>query len=218
MSDEEDNPPPLDTNAEEDDEEEVGDGGFTAELLGDPLFEISGQGPAPIKDHFCLQITPKEVIWRWWKISLRVDNTKPGEQREKHKDYLDDSRLHGQVMVVFGPDVLEYTKCLCGRQYDYLPRLPDPLLLRIMSYLDLEDVAQIALTCQKLKQLCTSEQFWEQIVRLHCDNVTTGMEDLAREVGWRCVFFTNKLLDQKKKTQLVVSDPTALDDLDDDDV
>ncbi|KAF5904614.1 F-box only protein 36-like [Clarias magur] len=55
-------------------------------------------------------------------------------------------------MVVFGPDVLEYTKNLCGRHYDYLPRLSDPLLLRIMAYLDLEDVAQIALTCQRLRR------------------------------------------------------------------
>lgn len=42
-------------------------------------------------------------------------------------------------------------------------------------------------------QLCNSEEFWEQTVRKHCDTVTPTVEALAKEVGWRTIFFTNKL-------------------------
>jgi len=42
-------------------------------------------------------------------------------------------------------------------------------------------------------QLCNSEEFWEQTVRKHCDSVTPTVEALAKEVGWRTIFFTNKL-------------------------
>ncbi|KAB5514969.1 hypothetical protein PHYPO_G00248890 [Pangasianodon hypophthalmus] len=177
-----------------------GDGGNMAQLLGETLFEISAQGPAPIKDYFCLQVTQTEVIWRWWKISLRPDsrNTRPGEVRESHSEYLDDSRLQSQVLMVFGPRVLQYSKCLCQGQFDYLQRLPDSLLLHITAHLELEDVTRLAHTCHRFKQLYSSEQFWEQTVRLHCDTVTPGMEDLARDVGWRRVFFTNKLQLQKQ--------------------
>ncbi|XP_017350678.1 F-box only protein 36b [Ictalurus punctatus] len=171
-----------------------------AQLLGETVFEISSQGPAPIKDYFYFQITQTEVIWRWWKISFRPNsyNTRPGEVRESHGEYLDDARLQGQVLMVFGPHVLQYSKCLCQGQYDYLQRLPDPLLLRITAHLELEDVARLACTCHRFKQLYSSEQFWEQTVRLHCDTVTPGMEDLARDVGWKRVFFTNKLQLQKQ--------------------
>ncbi|XP_036412428.1 F-box only protein 36b isoform X2 [Colossoma macropomum] len=171
-----------------------------AALLGESLFEVSAQGPAPMKDYFNLQVTKTQVIWRWWKISLRTNsrNTKPGEVRESHSDYLEDSRLQSQVAMVFGPHVLQYSRDLCQGQYDYLHRLPDSLLLNIMVHLELEDVARFALTCRKFKELCSSEEFWEQTVRMHCDTVTAGMEDLAREVGWRTVFFTNKLQLQKQ--------------------
>ncbi|XP_060761435.1 F-box only protein 36b [Neoarius graeffei] len=167
---------------------------------GAVVFEVGSQGPAPIKDYFCLQVTQTEVIWRWWKISLRPNsrNMRPGEVRESHREFLDDSRLQSQVLMVFGPPVLQYSKCLCQGQYDYLQRLPDSLLLLITAHLELEDVARLALTCHRFKQLCSSEQFWEQTVRLHCDTVTPGMEDLARDVGWRRVFFTNKLQLQKE--------------------
>ncbi|KAI4897695.1 hypothetical protein NFI96_015720 [Prochilodus magdalenae] len=182
-----------------------------ATLLGESLFKISAQGPAPMKDFFYFEIRRSElsklldvlvfqVIWRWWKISLRTDsrNTKPGEVRESHSDYVEDKRLQSQVAMVFGPHVLQYSKDLCQGQYDYLQRLPEPLLLNIMVHLELEDIARFARTCRKFKELCSSEEFWEQTVRLHCDTVTAGMEDLAKEVGWRSVFFTNKLQLQKQ--------------------
>ena len=38
-----------------------------------------------------------QVIWRWWKISLRSESTKPGELRESHPDYLEDSLLQSNV-------------------------------------------------------------------------------------------------------------------------
>ncbi|KAK1790680.1 hypothetical protein P4O66_014544, partial [Electrophorus voltai] len=140
------------------------------------------------------------VIWRWWKISLRVEsrNTTPGETKESHADYLDDSRLQSQVAMVFGSHILEYSKKICQGHYDYLPRLPDDLLLNITAHLDLEDVARFARTCHRFKKICSSEEFWEQTVRMYCDTVTAGMEDLAKEVGWRTIFFTNKLQLQKQ--------------------
>ncbi|GAA6077982.1 F-box only protein 36b [Tachysurus ichikawai] len=66
-----------------------------ARLLGETLFEVSSQGPAPIKDYFCFHINQTEVIWRWWKISLRPDSRslRPGEVRESHGEFLEDRRL-----------------------------------------------------------------------------------------------------------------------------
>ncbi|XP_072525228.1 F-box only protein 36b [Salminus brasiliensis] len=171
-----------------------------ATLQGGSLLDIGGQGPAPLKDYFNLHITDTQVIWRWWKISLRTEsrNTKPGELRESHSDYLEDSRLQSQVALVFGPRILQYSRDLCRGQGDYIQRLPDSLILTIMAHLGLEDIAQLAGTCSRFKKLCSSEEFWEQTVRMHCGTVSAGMEELAEELGWRTVFFTNKLQLQKQ--------------------
>ncbi|KAL2097948.1 hypothetical protein ACEWY4_007155 [Coilia grayii] len=169
-----------------------------ASLLGKTLFEISGQGPAPMKDYFYLQITKTDVIWRWWKISLRSECTKPGELMESHTDYLEDSLLQSQVRVVFGPRILQHTLGLCEGHFDYLERLPRRLLLRIMTYLDLEDITRLGQTCRSFRKLCDSDEFWEHALRAHYNAVPDEMEALANELGWKTIFFTSKLQLQKQ--------------------
>ncbi|XP_071346651.1 F-box only protein 36b [Trachinotus anak] len=170
-----------------------------ASLLTDPLFEISGRGPPPNKNFYHFTVTKSGVIWRWWKISLRtVDRySKPGELKESHQDFLDDTWLQSEVSMVFGRRILLYTKALCQGHYDYLEHLSDSLLLRIINYLELEDVGQLGRTSRRFRQLCGSEEFWEQAVRLSCNTVSAEVASLALEVGWRSIFFTSKLQLQK---------------------
>uniref|UniRef100_A0A3Q2ZM24 F-box protein 36b n=1 Tax=Kryptolebias marmoratus TaxID=37003 RepID=A0A3Q2ZM24_KRYMA len=166
-----------------------------ASLLTDPLFDISGRGPPPNTNFYHFSVTRSQVIWRWWKISPRaVDRySKPGEERESHLDFLDDTCLQTEVSMVFGPKILEFAKVLCQGHYDYLERLSDSLLLRIISYLELEDVGQLGRTSHRFRHLCGSEEFWEQAVRQRCNTVPAEVASLALEVGWCSVFFTSKL-------------------------
>ncbi|XP_037065930.1 F-box only protein 36-like [Peromyscus leucopus] len=66
-----------------------------ASWLPETLFEIVGQGPAPSKDYYQLLITRSQIIFRWWKISLRSEfrSAKPGETKETHEDFLENSHL-----------------------------------------------------------------------------------------------------------------------------
>ncbi|XP_028833517.1 F-box only protein 36b [Denticeps clupeoides] len=169
-----------------------------ARLLGETLFQISGQGPAPSKDFFHLEIKKSDVTWRWWRISPRNENKRPGEVVESHTCFLEDRRLQDQVRLVFGTRVLRYITNLCQGHFDYLEHLPNHLLLQIMTYLDLEDIAHLRQTSHRLKMLCDSEEFWEHTVRQTCKTVPEHVEMLARELGWRTVFFTNKLQLQKQ--------------------
>ncbi|XP_018423853.1 PREDICTED: F-box only protein 36 [Nanorana parkeri] len=166
-----------------------------AALLPEILFECDGQAPAPSKDFYQLQVTRSEVIWRWWKISLRSEfrETKPGELKESHQDFVDDSTLQAQIGIVFSQKVLSYVLDLCRGQYDFLERLSESLLLYILTFLDLEDIAQLSQVSHTFQKLCNSDKLWEHIVERSCDTVTTEMRSLAQSIGWKQFFFTNKL-------------------------
>ncbi|XP_029374211.1 F-box only protein 36a [Echeneis naucrates] len=163
-----------------------------ASLLGEQLFEKSGQGPSPPKDFFQLIITKNEVIWTSWKISLQLNyrGASPRELRTSHQDFLHSKMLQQQLGTVLGQRILEYTISLCQGKFDYLERLPDDMMLRIMSYLQLKEITILAQVSHRFRKLCNSEKFWEQTVRNRCEVCTSNMEGIARAMGWRKTFFT----------------------------
>uniref|UniRef100_A0A8C3VZV1 F-box protein 36 n=1 Tax=Catagonus wagneri TaxID=51154 RepID=A0A8C3VZV1_9CETA len=166
-----------------------------ASWLPETLFEIVGQGPAPSKDYYQLLVTRTQVIFRWWKISLRSGyrSAKPGETKETHENFLENSHLHVEIALIFGARILDYVFSLCEGKFDFLERLSDSLLLSIISYLDLEGIARLSQTSRRFAKLCTSDKLWEQIVQSACDHITPDMRALAEDMGWRRMFFTNKL-------------------------
>ncbi|XP_073432730.1 F-box only protein 36 isoform X1 [Dendrobates tinctorius] len=166
-----------------------------ATLLPEILYECNSQAPAPSKDFYQLIISRSEVIIRWWKISLRSEfrEARPGELRESHEDFLDDSTVHAQIGIIFGAKTLKHVTNLCRGQYDFLERLPESLILYILTFLDLEDIALLSQVSHTFQKICSSEQLWEHIVEQSCDRVTPEMRSLAQELGWKQFFFTNKL-------------------------
>ncbi|KAM8805276.1 F-box only protein 36 [Eudromia elegans] len=166
-----------------------------ASLLQEELFERRGQAPAPSKDFCHLLVTRRQVIFRWWKISLRNEcrEARPGEIKESHEDFLDDSSLQIQIAIIFGAKVLEHVLNLCRGKFDFLERLPVSLLLYIISFLELEDIARLSQVSHRLKMICNSNALWEGIVENLCDTITPEMRELAQEMGWKQLFFTNRL-------------------------
>nr|XP_036853668.1 F-box only protein 36 isoform X1 [Manis javanica] len=171
-----------------------------ASWLPETLFEIVGQGPAPSKDYYQLLVTRSQVIFRWWKISLRSEHrsTKPGEVKETHQDFQGNSYLQIQIALIFGARILDYICNLCEGKFDFFERLSDSLLLNIISYLDLEDIARLSQTSHRFGKLCKCDKLWEQIVQSACDHITPDMRALAKDMGWRQMFFTNKLQLQRQ--------------------
>uniref|UniRef100_A0A8C7K5H6 F-box domain-containing protein n=1 Tax=Oncorhynchus kisutch TaxID=8019 RepID=A0A8C7K5H6_ONCKI len=102
----------------------------------------------------------------------------PGENKMTHDDHLHNFRIH--YCICFS---------LCHGNFDYLECLPNDLLLKILAFLELKDVALLAQTTKSFHKLCNSPEFWEQTVRGHCDKLTPDMEALANATGWRKIFF-----------------------------
>nr|XP_034989863.1 F-box only protein 36 [Zootoca vivipara] len=188
-----------------------------ASLLTDTLFEARGQAPAPSKDFYQLLVTKKEVIFRWWKISLRSEfrEARPGELKESHEDFLDNPSLQIQIAIVFGGDTLDHIFNMCRGNFDFLARLPDPLLLYIISYLDLEDIARLSQVSHRFETLCNSDKLWEMIVGNLSGRITPEMRSLAQEVGWKQFFFTNKIqlqLQLRRRRQMISDSTDSLSD------
>ncbi|KAG8445501.1 hypothetical protein GDO86_010314 [Hymenochirus boettgeri] len=166
-----------------------------ASMLPVVLFECGGQAPAPSKDFYHLLVTREEIILRYWKISLRsgYQGAKPGEFKESHQDFVDDRKLQSQIASIFGQNILKYVINLCHGYYDYLERLSKPLLFYILTFLDLEDIARLSQVSHMFQKICNSDHLWEHIVESSCDKVTPEMKSLAQDIGWKQLFFTNKL-------------------------
>ncbi|XP_078266007.1 F-box only protein 36-like [Rhinoraja longicauda] len=190
-----------------------------ASLLQGTLFEMSAQAPPPSKDYYHLLVTNSMVIWRWWKISLRSEfrDVHPSEQKNTYQDFLDDHNLQVHVSVIFGNGILEYVCRLCQQEFDYLERLPKDLLLNIIVRLELEDIARLSQASKMLKTVCNSDKLWEHIVLRYCDTITSEMQALAFDVGWKEIFFTNKLQLQKqihRRRQIVEDNANDVPDQD----
>uniref|UniRef100_A0A8D0DGB0 F-box domain-containing protein n=1 Tax=Salvator merianae TaxID=96440 RepID=A0A8D0DGB0_SALMN len=107
----------------------------------------------------------RSVVWRSWGISFRHSQERifPREVKKLHKDFLLDDQLHKQMKSIFGNKMLDYVLSLCQGHYDFLVRMPENLIIRILSFLNADDIAQLAKTCKKFRQLCITEDFWEKV-------------------------------------------------------
>ncbi|KAH3806044.1 F-box only protein 36-like isoform X2 [Dreissena polymorpha] len=161
------------------------------------LVDYSDTAQAPCKDFYHIYVTPKEIIFRWWKIvpPTRADsNTPPSELRNSYDDFLHDERCHSEIQRLAGDPTLQYLIRLAEGHIDYLSRMPDNVLETIICDLELEDLVKLAATCKRFKKLCNSNTVWEKIFRREVETpVTPELEALAEKEGWKRLFYTNKL-------------------------
>ncbi|ETE71571.1 F-box only protein 36, partial [Ophiophagus hannah] len=80
-----------------------------------------------------------------------------------------------QVQSIFGKSMLKYTLSLCQGHYDFLVRMPENLIIHIMSFLNVEDIEHLSKTCKKFQQLCNTDEFWERIKKLQ-NNFTLDLQ------------------------------------------
>lgn len=114
-----------------------------------------------------------QVTFRWWKITLRTNaKVNPGETKDSFEDFEYDDRLQsiicfgyahsflqnisffaGEILRVFGRNFLNYIRRIVAGQIDYLPRMPNNLLLRIILQLELEDIIRLSRVSKQFQQV-----------------------------------------------------------------
>lgn len=157
------------------------------------FIEKVGQAPSPSKDFHQLVLNEKEVTWRTWRIAIRRDQRglPPSQKKVTWDEFDDDTLLQSDISRVFGEETLKHVHAIvCG---DWLVRLPPRVIAHIASFLDLVDIVHLGAVCKLTRKICASDLLWEKKFMAYCDIVTDEMKTLAREIGWRKVFFANKL-------------------------
>ena len=59
----------------------------------------------------------------------------------------------GEITRVFGKPMLDYALRLASGHTDYLPRLPNKLIVRIAEFLELVDICKFAQTCKQFNEV-----------------------------------------------------------------
>ena len=163
---------------------------------------MSGQAPPPCKDFHQIIVTESEVLFRSWKISLRKDQIKipPSQKRVSHVDFRDDTVVEADIARIFGSGILHYIQGIIFG--DWLIRMPEEVLMKIVKELDLTDLIHVSHVCRTLRTVCSSDELWQDIYAKYSGKVTDDIKTLALELGWKRMFFTNKLQLQKEVSRM----------------
>lgn len=161
------------------------------------IFELGAQAPSPSKDYCQLVMTHNMVIFRKWRITLRSDSESryPSETKDSYEDFIYDENLQDEIARVFGLNTLVYMQNIIEKgKLDYLLRLPENVIIKIISNLDLEDLSRLSQVNGLFRQLCRSDKVWMTLYKkYYSSEITRELLQLAERDGWRKLFFTNKI-------------------------
>ncbi|XP_009584420.1 PREDICTED: F-box only protein 36 [Fulmarus glacialis] len=125
-------------------------------LLQETLHVLQCQSPSPSRDFHCFTITSAELESIFPEQGQAAFRVSQGRSQE--------GVLGRQpVRNVFGNNTLEYTVNLCQGHYNFLIRMPENVIIHILSFLDADDLQQLSKTCEKFQQLHSSEEVWERV-------------------------------------------------------
>ena len=107
------------------------------------IYTATGQAPSPSRDFFELIVAKDLVIWRAWRIKYRKDGrVVPTEQKLSYEDFQVEERLHREIAGTLGEDVLNLALGYVSKQW--FIRLPQPIFLKILSFLDYKAVSSLS--------------------------------------------------------------------------
>lgn len=160
---------------------------------GRELYARSDQMPSPSKDFCQIVITEHGVVWRKWPISSRTISSNsyaaPSESVMSYEEFLLDASLLSELELVFGAEAVVRMKNIASGFDDRLSTLPEATIVNVASMLDLQSVVNLSRVNQKLREVCQSNELWEQLFLVQQGQPSAELQELAQELSWKKVFF-----------------------------
>ena len=167
------------------------------------LVDIAKQAPSPSKDWCQLIVTERGLVCRRWKISIRGIARGGGPAPTEvalyfFEEFQMDDSIQREIELVYGTETLEQViRVACGH-IDRLCSLPEKTVTKIASYLDLQSIVRLGQVNRYLRQISNSNALWEDIYVHNCGPPSEEVRVLGEELGWKKVFFMDKLQLQKE--------------------
>jgi len=175
------------------------------------IYSASRQMEPPSKDFVSLEMTQLEIIINRIRISpsnLKMQSTSAGIKTTKIKN--EDFKIgdyHDEIRFYFGEQTLQDIIDRLNGKIDHLNLLPDPLKHQIISHLPIEDVSSLSLTNKSFYQLCNSDTAWLK----KFENISEELLNLGDEIGFKKLYFMNKM-DLQRKLRRVRQSMTFITD------
>ena len=170
------------------------------------LYDITGQAPSPSKDFCQILVTEKGIIWRRWKITLRNFSQgtapSPNEVVMNYEDFLNDKSFQKELEFIFSPQCVKQIHKVISGCNDALSCLPEQLITQVIMYLDLQSIMFLSHTNQHFREICNSDDLWKKLYLLHQGQPSADIHSVANDIGWKKLFFMNKLQIQKEVSRL----------------
>ena len=169
------------------------------------LLEEACQDPSPSKDFCNMIVTERGVIWRRWKISVRTVTQGavpvPVELGFTAKEFLMDKDIQGDVGRVMGSETLKRALRLLRGQNDLLSRLPEKVLFQVISLLDLASIDSLSKANRYLQDACNANPPWCKLYTVHHGSPAEEVQAVAEDIGWKRVFFMDKIQLRKESSR-----------------
>lgn len=183
-------------------------------LRSKKLYEATAQVPPPSKDFCQFLVTEKGIVWRKWKITLRNHSQgvspMPTENITTYEDFQLDKSLQSEIEAIFGSKAVKQALQIIKGCNDSLSSLPEDIALSMICYLDLQSITYLSQVNQHFQEVCYLDLLWERLYIIHQGSRNADVKILANKIGWKRVFFMNKLQLQKeisRRRRLVSSLP-----------
>ena len=167
------------------------------------LVDLAKQAPSPSKDWCQLIVTERGLVCRRWKISIRGIARGAGPAPTEvalyfFEEFQNDDSIQREIELVYGTETLEQViRVACG-YIDRLCSLPEKTVTKIASYLDLQSIVRFGQVNRYLRQISNSNALWQDIYVHNCGLPSEEVKMLGEELGWKRVFFMDKLQLQKE--------------------
>ena len=106
--------------------------------------------------------------------------------------------VQDEVRRTFGEDTFLHIDSIISGSNDRLSCTPESIMMKICTMLDLQSISHLSQVNRHLRKICTSDQLWNALYTQHQGHPSQEICAVASDIGWKAVFYSNKLQLQKE--------------------
>nr|XP_023019063.1 uncharacterized protein LOC111507909 [Leptinotarsa decemlineata] len=148
------------------------------------ILQLYTRAEAPCRDYYGLTIAESCICLNVWKVT-HGPHIFPKQKLSELEDFKYDKFLQEEIKNIFGESIHQYLTDLAERKIT-LHHLPTKVFIKILSYLDTNDVLRLSRTSKIFMELCNADAVWLTIFKKVLKRGPSREENrMAFDSGWK---------------------------------